>query len=106
MPTYGYECKNCAHKFDVFQAITDEPVKSCTDCGEDVKRLIFGGTGVIFKGSGFYVTDKSKGSSGGKTKDSKTETAAESSKSDAGSSDACTKCPAATSCSKDSAKTA
>lgn len=62
MPTYGYECKSCSNKFDVFQAISDEPVKTCPECGKGVRRLIFGGTGVIFKGSGFYVTDKNKGS--------------------------------------------
>ena len=61
MPTYEYECKSCGHNFETFQAITDEPVKTCPKCGADVRRLIFGGTGVIFKGSGFYVTDKNKG---------------------------------------------
>jgi len=71
MPTYEYECKSCGHNFETFQAITDEPVKTCPKCGADVRRLIFGGTGVIFKGSGFYVTDKNKGSSVAKAKDSK-----------------------------------
>ena len=60
MPTYGYECKSCSHKFDVFQAMSDQPLKDCPKCGKEVRRIIFGGTGVIFKGSGFYVTDKSK----------------------------------------------
>ena len=40
--------------------MSDEPIKSCPQCGREVRRLIHGGTGVIFKGSGFYVTDKSK----------------------------------------------
>jgi len=71
MPTYEYECKSCGHNFETFQAITDEPVKTCPKCGGDVRRLIFGGTGVIFKGSGFYVTDKNKGSSVAAAKDSK-----------------------------------
>ena len=60
MPTYGYECKSCGHTFDVFQSIKDEPLKSCPECSMELRRLINGGTGVIFKGGGFYVTDKSK----------------------------------------------
>ena len=58
MPTYEYECKSCGHNFDVFQNILDEPLKTCPECGKEVRRLINGGTGVIFKGGGFYVTDK------------------------------------------------
>ncbi|MDR1576154.1 MAG: zinc ribbon domain-containing protein [Treponema sp.] len=60
MPTYEYECKSCGHVFEFFQAMSDEPLKNCPECGKSVRRLIHGGTGVIFKGSGFYVTDKSK----------------------------------------------
>jgi len=60
MPTYEYECKSCSHNFEVFQSMSDAPLKDCPECGKEVRRLIFGGTGVIFKGSGFYVTDKSK----------------------------------------------
>ena len=58
MPTYGYECKSCKHTFDAFQGITDEPLKNCPECGKELRRLINGGTGVIFKGGGFYATDK------------------------------------------------
>jgi putative FmdB family regulatory protein len=65
MPTYEYECKVCGYTFDVFQNMSDAPVKVCPECGKEVRRLIKGGTGVIFKGSGFYVTDKGK--SPGKT---------------------------------------
>jgi putative FmdB family regulatory protein len=60
MPTYEYECKICSHHFEVFQSMSDEPVKKCPECGKEVRRLISGGVGVIFKGSGFYVTDKDK----------------------------------------------
>ena len=60
MPTYEYECKSCGHGFEVFQAMSDPPLKTCSKCGKEVRRLIFGGTGVIFKGSGFYATDKNK----------------------------------------------
>jgi putative FmdB family regulatory protein len=60
MPTYGYECKSCGHTFDVFQSMKDDPLKTCPQCGKEIRRLINGGSGVIFKGSGFYVTDKGK----------------------------------------------
>ena len=58
MPTYEYECKSCSHNFEVFQSMSEQPLKDCPECGKEVRRLIFGGAGVIFKGSGFYVTDK------------------------------------------------
>jgi putative FmdB family regulatory protein len=61
MPTYEYECKSCSNTFEVFQSMSDPPLKDCPECGSEVRRLIFGGSGVIFKGSGFYVTDKGKG---------------------------------------------
>jgi putative FmdB family regulatory protein len=60
MPTYEYECKKCSHRFEVFQSMSDEPIKKCPECGKQVRRLVSGGVGVIFKGSGFYVTDKDK----------------------------------------------
>jgi putative FmdB family regulatory protein len=59
MPTYEYECKSCSHTFEAFQSMNDAPLTSCPVCGKGIRRLIHGGTGVIFKGSGFYVTDKS-----------------------------------------------
>lgn len=57
MPTYEYKCKKCGLTFDVFQSMTDEPVKTCPTCKGDVERLIGAGAGLIFKGSGFYITD-------------------------------------------------
>ncbi len=57
MPTYEYECLDCKHTFEEFQKITDEPLKQCPKCGGKIRRLISGGAGLIFKGSGFYVTD-------------------------------------------------
>jgi putative FmdB family regulatory protein len=74
MPTYEYECKTCGHGFEVFQTMSELPIKDCPKCGKDVRRLIFGGTGVIFKGSGFYVTDKSKNSKDKSGKDAGTGT--------------------------------
>jgi len=78
MPTYEYECKSCGHNFEAFQAISDDPLKICPECGKDIRRLIFGGAGVIFKGSGFYVTDKNKSSSITAGKKSKPETTSDS----------------------------
>ncbi len=62
MPTYDYRCNACGHQFEEFQSITSEPIRICPVCGqEQVTRLLSGGTGLIFKGSGFYITDyKSK----------------------------------------------
>lgn len=57
MPTYAYECEKCQYQFELFQKITDEPRKRCPKCRGKVRRLISGGTGLIFKGSGFFITD-------------------------------------------------
>jgi len=60
MPTYAYECKTCGHGFEVFQDMSDSPLSECPECGREIRRIINGGTGVIFKGSGFYVNDSKK----------------------------------------------
>ncbi len=57
MPTYEYECQKCRKRFDLFQGIKDEPIKRCPKCKGKVKRLVGTGAGLIFKGSGFYLTD-------------------------------------------------
>ena len=57
MPTYDYECAKCGHTFEVFQAMSEEPKKRCPECRGKVQRLISGGAGLLFKGSGFYATD-------------------------------------------------
>jgi putative FmdB family regulatory protein len=58
MPTYEYKCTACGHQFEQFQSITAAPIKRCPQCGKaKVKRLLGTGAGVIFKGSGFYITD-------------------------------------------------
>ena len=58
MPTYDYKCDACGHAFELFQSIKAQPVKRCPSCGKSkVKRLIGTGAGLIFKGSGFYITD-------------------------------------------------
>ncbi len=60
MPTYEYECKHCGHRFEASQAISAKPLNQCPKCNKDVKRLISSGSGIIFKGSGFYATDYRK----------------------------------------------
>ena len=62
MPTYEYECLHCGYRFEQFQNINDEPLKSCPKCNKKVQRLIGSGSGIIFKGKGFYATDYRKGS--------------------------------------------
>jgi putative FmdB family regulatory protein len=57
MPTYEYECLKCEARFERFQQMTDPPVRKCPVCGGKVKRLIGAGAGILFKGSGFYITD-------------------------------------------------
>jgi len=58
MPTYDYKCEACGHTFEKFQSMTSAPIRKCPSCGKNkVKRLIGTGAGLIFKGSGFYITD-------------------------------------------------
>ena len=57
MPTYGYECVKCGHRFEVFQSMTEPRRKRCPKCRGKVRRLLGSGAGMIFKGTGFYVTD-------------------------------------------------
>ena len=58
MPTYEYKCDGCDHAFERFQSITAPPIRLCPQCGKPrVRRLLGTGAGLIFKGSGFYITD-------------------------------------------------
>ncbi|TFB12094.1 zinc ribbon domain-containing protein [Candidatus Marinimicrobia bacterium MT.SAG.3] len=58
MPTYDYKCSNCGEIYELFQSMNDKPKKKCKSCGKNTAvRLIGGGSGLIFKGSGFYITD-------------------------------------------------
>ncbi|MFH1541889.1 MAG: FmdB family zinc ribbon protein [bacterium] len=83
MPLYDYKCKKCSHIFEVQQRITDAPLKYCPECKGDIFRLI-SAAGVVFKGSGFYVTDsKGKKSHAHTAKAEKKEVKAKDSKSSA-----------------------
>ena len=57
MPTYEYKCLACDNRFERFQGITAPAIEECPECSGKVKRLIGAGAGLIFKGSGFYITD-------------------------------------------------
>lgn len=72
MPTYEYKCDNCNHTFETLQSIKAEPLTKCPKCGKNkLRKLITGGVGLIFKGSGFYLTDyKNKSSKTFKSKSS------------------------------------
>lgn len=66
MPTYDYECQACGHRFEHFAKLHETALRKCSMCGKKkAKRMIGAGSGFIFKGSGFYVTD-SRSSSGGR----------------------------------------
>jgi putative FmdB family regulatory protein len=57
MPIYEYECKHCGKRFEKIQSITAEPAKECVHCGKGPVTRVFHPVGVIFKGSGWYITD-------------------------------------------------
>jgi putative FmdB family regulatory protein len=60
MPTYEYECTSCKHTFEFQQKMSEKPIEKCPRCGAYIRRLIGPGSGIIFKGSGFYATDYKK----------------------------------------------
>jgi putative FmdB family regulatory protein len=92
MPTYDYKCTKCGHTFEAFQSMNDKPLSRCPVCKGALRRLIGGGMGVIFKGSGFYTTDYKKsstltGSNGGKEGSREKEKSSEKSSSERSTSD-------------------
>ncbi len=89
MPTYEYQCEKCGTVFEAFQSMSDPPLKRCQNpkCKGKVKRLVSAGSGLIFKGSGFYITDYKKKtgkieSSPAPVSESKAETKSETKKSE------------------------
>lgn len=61
MPTYEYVCTKCGHEMEAFQSMKDLPLKKCPACAKPaLKRKVGGGAGLIFKGTGFYLTDYKK----------------------------------------------
>lgn len=63
MPTYEYQCP-AGHEFELFQKMSDKPRAKCPACGKIAARKISGGAGLVFKGSGFYITDYGKDGKG------------------------------------------
>lgn len=86
MPTYQYLCDACGHEFEEFQSMTEDAIDVCPKCQSKPRRLISGGAGLLFKGSGFYITDyRSAKYKADKSKDSPSAPSSSSS-SDAGKS--------------------
>jgi putative FmdB family regulatory protein len=91
MPTYGYRCPACGHEYEKFQKISDRNRAKCPECGTRGERQISGGAGLVFKGSGFYITDykragDQKGDKPAAEKGEPTSPSIKSDKSDAGTS--------------------
>lgn len=69
MPTYEYECEKCGNRFEVFQKMSEEPLKLCSNCNElSLRRVFSAGVAINFKGAGFYSNDSKTPA---KTKDAK-----------------------------------
>jgi putative FmdB family regulatory protein len=85
MPTYEYKCDACDKQFERFQSITAEPIRKCPYCRKQkVRRLISGGAGLLFKGSGFYITDyRSESYKSASKSDGKSDSSASPAKTDA-----------------------
>lgn len=85
MPLYTYRCIENDHEFQVRQRMIDDPLTECAICGGPVRRVV-SSVGVVFKGSGFYVTDNRSSSANSSPRKSKTGETKETSESSAGSS--------------------
>lgn len=79
MPTYEYECP-AGHEFEKFLKMSDRSRVACPECGKPAERRISGGAGLVFKGSGFYITDYGKDGKGPRTPEKAAEPAADSAK--------------------------
>lgn len=95
MPTYEYLCRQCGHRLEVVQSFSDDPLTSHDSCGGSLRK-VFHARGVVFKGSGFYVTDSrgpnpanrsANGQDSSPSKDPTTDSASKTEKSRAGSSE-------------------
>lgn len=76
MPIYEYECDSCGQHFERFQSVQDAPLRQCPQCSGPVHK-VFHPVGIVFKGSGWYITDGRKATSTSEDKsESKSDTAA------------------------------
>ena len=74
MPTYDYKCKACGHTFEEIQSMSAKKLVICPSCGKPaLVRLMSSGTGLVFKGSGFYLTDYKKSGTSTSSSSSKSE---------------------------------
>ncbi|MEW5719747.1 MAG: FmdB family zinc ribbon protein [Chloroflexota bacterium] len=71
MPIYEYECETCGNRFERLQSIQDDPVRQCPECSGNVHKVLHP-AGIIFKGSGWYITDSRKSTSSAVTSETKT----------------------------------
>ena len=85
MPLYEYECRLNGHRFEVRQAVTEDAVRECPECGGEVRRVIHP-VGIVFKGAGFYATDSRKGATEKTSPEKSKETPKETAKSESTSS--------------------
>lgn len=91
MPTYEYACTTNGHRFEVKQSFADDALTECVECGEPVRK-VFNAAGLVFKGSGYYVTDTRGGSGKSSTGSaSSTSSTSSSTSSDSGSSSSSSK---------------
>ena len=81
MPTYEYRCPD-GHLFEKFQKMAEKPRAKCPVCGKPAMRMISGGAGLVFKGTGFYITDYGKDGKGPRKPESESAPAADKSASD------------------------
>ena len=72
MPIYEYECESCGIRFERIQSMQAEPVRQCPECSGVVHKVMHA-SGIIFKGSGWYITDSKKSTSSAVTSKDKTE---------------------------------
>lgn len=96
MPIYEYQCDTCSYKFEVKQSIKDDPIAACERCGKPVRRLI-SSSGIMFKGSGWYVTDYSNKMKPPSESEKSTATGGEKKETPAGSTASTTSTPTSTS---------
>lgn len=96
MPTYEYVCRECGQHLEVVQSFTDDPLNTCEQCGGSLRK-VFSAAGIIFKGSGYYVTDNRSDRAGasspsdGSEGSSKGDGSTKESSGDGGSSDSSSK---------------
>jgi putative FmdB family regulatory protein len=87
MPTYEYTCRDCGRNLEIVQSFADDPLETCEHCGGRLRK-VFSAAGIIFKGSGYYVTDTRSEKGRAKTSSASDSSDGESSKTSSGSKDA------------------